>query len=241
MNISSNDIVADCVVANYKTAEIFKKYGIDFCCGGKISIKEVCQKTGVSEQKLLEDLNFLLINEAAELEVENLELDLLIDYIIEKHHAYIIKKAPEIESLLDKIVEVHGGLHSELLSIKDFFVKIKNELFDHMKKEENVLFPYIKNLVESKNNNSLIEAPSFITIKNPINTMELEHSVVGGVFNEIRKLSNNFFVPENTCNTYKITMLTISEFEDDLHRHIHLENNILFPKAINLEEGLFKK
>jgi len=241
MNISNNHIVADCVVKNYKTATVFKKYGIDFCCGGKVSIKKACKQAGVLEKDLIEDLNKVSKEVFVEDSVEAYELDDLIDYIIKKHHSYIVKMAPEIESFLNKIVEVHGAHHPELKKIKDIYQEITGELFSHMGKEENILFPLIKELVNTQKNKNKINFSHCGTIQNPINVMEMEHEAVGNSFREIRKISNNLTAPKDACNTYKTSFALLDEFENDLHRHIHLENNILFPKAIDLEEGLLKR
>lgn len=238
MSITKKQNVSECVTKNYKTAAVFKKYKIDFCCGGKISIQEACRKDKIDEKLLLQELNEIIKKRPQENMVENYELDILVDYIIKKHHAYILKTAPEIDSFLSKIVDVHGQRQPELKKVQEIFQAVKKELLSHMEKEENILFPYIKESVEAKNNNSQLAPPFFGTIKNPINMMEKEHESAGNCFREIRKITNNFTPPDDACNTYRISLSLLDEFENNLHRHIHLENNILFPKAIILENDL---
>ena len=241
MNITEDQTIAQCVANNYQTATIFKKHKIDFCCGGKISIREACQKNKVDEETLLQELNEATQQKSREDTAETYELDKLAKHIVEKHHAYVRQRIPEIEPFLDKVVRVHGEKHPELKKVQENFQAVKEELLNHMQKEENVLFPYIKQIVEAKKNNTQLEPPFFGTIKNPINMMEMEHESAGNAFKEIRELTNDLTPPDGACNTYRVTFSLLDEFENDLHRHIHLENNVLFPKSIMLETDLLSK
>jgi regulator of cell morphogenesis and NO signaling len=237
MNIMENTI-AELVVKNYKTAAIFKRHGIDFCCGGKISISEACDKQGVHQETLLKELQEALHMLPEKNDAASLELDELTRYIVDTHHNYVRQRIPEIEPFLEKVIRVHGEKHPELKQVRELFDAIKEELLTHMQKEENVLFPYIRTMVEAQNTQKTIEAPHFGTIKNPIRVMEHEHELAGDKCREIRNLTQNLTPPEGACNTYRVTFAMLDEFENDLHRHVHLENNILFPQSTQLEETL---
>jgi regulator of cell morphogenesis and NO signaling len=165
-------------------------------------------------------------------------LDLLADYIEKKHHRYVQDKTLEIQPYLDKICRVHGEHHPELFEIKNEFNASAGELAAHMKKEELILFPFIRKMVKAKQESSNVVAAHFGTINNPIQMMMDEHTVEGNRFKRIEELSNNYTPPQDACNTYRVSFALLKEFEQDLHLHIHLENNILFPKAIEMEKEL---
>lgn len=241
MTITKDQTIAQCVANNYQTATVFKKHKIDFCCGGKISISEACQKNKVDEEPLLQELNEVTQQKSQEDAAETYELDKLAKYIVEKHHTYVRQRIPEIEPFLDKVVRVHGEKHPELKKVQENFQAVKEELLNHMQKEEKVLFPYIEQMMEAKKNNAQLEPPFFGTIKNPINMMEMEHESAGNAFKEIREITNDLTPPDSACNTYRVTFSLLDEFENDLHRHIHLENNVLFPKSIMVETGLLSR
>lgn len=165
-------------------------------------------------------------------------MDLLADYIEKKHHRYVEEKSLEIKPYLDKICQVHGSRHPELYEINELFTASVGELAKHMKKEELVLFPFVRKMVKARQNGSSVDAPHFGTIQNPIQTMMAEHDNEGERFRKIESLSKDYTPPEDACNTYRVTLSLLKEFEDDLHLHIHLENNILFPKAAEMEKAL---
>jgi regulator of cell morphogenesis and NO signaling len=167
------------------------------------------------------------------------EPDFLVDHIINNHHQYVRRMIPVISLHADKVASGHGKNHPETIQIADLFLAIREELQNHMMKEERILFPYIKQLHYAKKNNGQITPPPFGTIKNPIRMMEAEHQSAGDAMHKIRELSNDFTFPPDACNTFKALYSELKEFEEDLHKHIHLENNILFPKSIKLEEELF--
>jgi regulator of cell morphogenesis and NO signaling len=233
--------IAECVANNYQTAAVFKKHQIDFCCGGKISIEEACKKANVDEQSLLQELDEVTQQKPQENAAEAYELDTLADYIVKTHHRYVREKLPEIEPFLNKVVRVHGHRHPELIKVQENFQAVKDELLSHMPKEENVLFPYIKQMTGANKDSTQFKPPAFGTIKNPIKMMEMEHETAGNGFKEIREITNDLTPPHDACNTYRVTYFLLDEFENDLHRHIHLENNVLFPKAIKLENDLLSK
>ncbi|MFA6770400.1 MAG: hemerythrin domain-containing protein, partial [Bacteroidales bacterium] len=175
---------------------------------------------------------------SAGIDFQSWPLDLLADYIEKTHHRYVQDKSLEIIQYLTKICEVHGTNHPELFKIKKLFTKVIENLAMHMQKEELVLFPFIRKMEKTLRSGQFLEKPSFGSIKNPIETMEDEHLAEGDRYREIDNLSNHYTIPKDGCNTYQVTYTMLKEFEEDLHMHIHLENNILFPKAILLEERL---
>ncbi len=237
MNTIDNKTVAEVVSENIKTAHIFKKYGIDFCCGGGITITKACEKKKLDYSQLKEEL--LKVDEAPKAyNYNSWKLDFLIDHILNVHHTYVAESIPLILQYSNRVAEVHGHHYTEVLKINDLFNEAANELASHMQKEETILFPYIKSLLQLELSKESLNSPPFGSINNPITMMEMEHEVVGDIFKEIAKLTNTFTPPEEACNTFRALYAKLDEFEQDLHQHIHLENNILHPKAKRLEQTL---
>lgn len=236
MNITKDTIIGDLVAHDYRAASVFKKNKIDFCCNGNRSIEDACTKKGLDTEQIVKDLNNT--NNAGTLnqtDYTSWPLDLLADYVEKKHHRYVREKIQEITPFLHKIVRVHGDRHPELLEVAQLFGESAEDLTDHMVKEESILFPHIRRMVESKHSNTPVSAP-FGTVQNPIKMMMAEHDNEGERFRKIAELTNDYTMPADGCTTYRVTFAMLKEFEDDLHLHIHLENNILFPKSIELEE-----
>lgn len=231
--------IGEFVVEDYRTAAIFQKYGIDFCCKGGRTINEVCETQKISSDELLSNLNSVSNQSNGQhTDYQLWDLDLLADYIEKKHHRYVEQKTPALIQYLDKLCEVHGANHPELFEINEHFKAGAGVLAQHMKKEELVLFPFIRKMAKAKNQGAKVEAPYFGSIENPIKMMMDEHTIEGDRYREIETLSKNYTPPEDACNTYKVTFSLLKEFQEDLHIHIHLENNILFPKSIKLEKEL---
>lgn len=246
MEITHQSIIGDIVSQNYKTAEIFKNYDIDFCCGGQQSIEEACIKGSLSSSEiktLVQSIQDFFINtqEVPKEDVREWPLDTLTEHIEKKHHAYVEAKIPLLKEYLDKIESVHKKEHPELIEINEIFKEASGQLAMHMKKEELVLFPFIKKMAKAQRENLPLETPHFGTIKNPIGRMDEEHDFEGEAFRKIASLSNNYSVPDDGCTTYNIAFQMLKEFEEDLHLHIHKENNILFQRAITLEENLLSQ
>jgi regulator of cell morphogenesis and NO signaling len=239
MNIQENQIIGELVAKDYRTASVFKKYGIDFCCQGNRTITDACQKKNIDSKSVVNDLDAIIQAQGDNTtDYKSWPLDLLADYIEKKHHRYVVEKTAEILPYLDKICRVHGERHPELFEINEHFNKTAGELAMHMKKEELILFPFVRKLVQAKQEGSNVIAPPFGTVQNPIAAMMQEHSNEGARFRIIDELSNNYTPPQDACNTFRVTFALLNEFEQDLHLHIHLENNILFPKAVELEKEL---
>ncbi|SFG46357.1 iron-sulfur cluster repair di-iron protein [Pontibacter chinhatensis] len=235
------ETVGELVAKDYRKAQVFKKYGIDFCCGGKKSVKQVCAEKGISQDELEAELIALdEAEKAREVEYNKWDLGFLADYIVNTHHKYLQEAIPALYEYTTKIARVHGSRHPELLEVVKHYTNVANELEAHMPKEERVLFPYIKQLEEAKKSGVKLEPAGFGSIQNPINMMEMEHESAGGEMERIRELTNNYTLPADACATYTVAFKKLKEFEDDLFRHIHLENNILFPKAIEMEKEVLK-
>jgi len=238
MNITKESNIGELVAQDYRTASVFKQNGIDFCCNGNRTIQEACDKSKIESEDLIAQLGASAYQtNGSSVNYNAWPLDLLADYIEKTHHRYVTAKIEEILPFLEKIVNVHGKNHPELAEIKQLFVDSAGELTSHMKKEELVLFPYIRKMEQTKQSVASLHPP-FGTVQNPIRMMMHEHDNEGERFRKIAALSNDYTPPEDACNTYKVTFALLKEFEDDLHLHIHLENNILFPKSIALEEHL---
>lgn len=239
MDITEQSIIGEVVADNYRYAGVFKSAGIDFCCTGNRTIREACDRKSISAKDLLEKLQKAAASGASgSTDYQSWDLDLLADYIEKKHHRYVQDAALEIRPYLDKVCRVHGPQHPELMEINTHFTATVGELTMHMKKEELVLFPFIKKMAKAKQDNTKIGPPHFGTIQNPIDMMMQEHVTEGDRFRKITELSSNYTPPMDACNTYRVTYALLSEFEQDLHLHIHLENNILFPKSIELEKSV---
>jgi regulator of cell morphogenesis and NO signaling len=238
MKITSATPVGEVVKTNFKAATMFQANKIDYCCGGNQTISEACEKAGVQPEQLIQQLETVLQDSDPDTEyINNLELSALADYIVNRHHAYVRKNIPFLKQNLDKITEVHGANHPELARVRDEFYASAGELTMHMQKEELLLFPYIKKMEEAQKENKNLPSPPFGKVANPIAAMMAEHESEGERYMRISELTNNYQVPADGCTTYEVTLKQLADFEKDLHRHIHLENNILFPKAKLLERS----
>ncbi len=219
--------IGEIVALDYRTASVFKEAGIDFCCGGKKEIVEACIEKGIDRDNLMKKLAAIKSSPAANI-YNYVEWDpgFLCDYIVNTHHKYVLKTMPELLNYTGKIASVHGERHPELLLVADLFFQINRELTQHMKNEEDVLFPAIKEVIISGS------AEAKKTITSEISRLSGEHEFAGNTMDKINVLTGNYKVPEDGCNTYKVALKLLGEFEDDLHTHVHIENNILFPKAM---------
>lgn len=229
------------VASNYKTASVFKKHKIDFCCNGNRTLSQACEEQKLDQEKIECELHAVLAESSSQDETINYKfwpLDLLVDYIEKKHHRYVKAQIPVLNQYLNKLCKVHGTNHPELFEIKELFDGCGEELTTHMQKEEMILFPAIRNLVNAQSHTENLKNFPFGTVKNPIQMMMHEHDTEGNRFRKISELTNTYTVPADACGTYKVAFALLKEFEEDLQLHIHIENNIIFPKAIKLEAEL---
>ncbi len=218
------------IVANdFRAASLFSKAGIDFCCGGKKTLHQACEEKSLNPAGLENEL-IELQNEPLSVSqnFNSWNLAFLADYIVNTHHQYVVKTLPQLVSYTRKIADVHGSHHPELVEVASLFSQVNAELLQHLQKEEEVLFPAITEALRGDSR----EARNIIASE--ISRMSGEHEFAGGAIDHISVLTNNYRVPEDACNTYLVTLRLLKQFEDDLHIHVHLENNILYPKALKL-------
>jgi regulator of cell morphogenesis and NO signaling len=234
--------IKEIVTQNFQTAKIFEKYSLDFCCRGGKTINEACAEKGISAEMVFTELAQLGGSiDVQKNEFSDMELDVLIDHIVKKHHAYVTQMIPINFTHTQKVKNVHGANHPEVIKIADHFETVAGDLLQHMRKEEQMLFPYILSLLTAKKTGQRLSFPPFGSVKNPIQMMEQEHQAAGDEMYEIRSLSNGYTPPDDACTTFKVSYQELKDFENDLHQHVHLENNILFPKAVQLEQELISK
>lgn len=228
--------MGEIVAKDLRKAEVFKKFGLDFCCGGKKTLEAACREKGLDILAVRAELEKpQAATAAAQHDFGSWSLAFLADYVVNVHHAYVKDNLPVLLQLGEKVAKRHGSTQPELITVYNKVIAMGNELLLHMKKEETILFPYIKQLEAHANSQ---DAPqTFTSVKEPVAMMENDHDIVGRLAEDIRALTNNYTLPENACNSYGLLFKKLEDFENDLHLHIHLENNILFPKAIALEQA----
>lgn len=232
--------IGELVAKDYRAATVFESFGIDFCCKGNRTVEEACENKKIDALEVKAQLDQVLSAASEEsMDYNKWPLDLLADYIEKKHHRYVEERIPLLIQYLNKLCKVHGDTHPELFEITRLFGETAGELTAHMKKEELILFPYIRKMLKkSQAGERLADAAHFGTIKNPIKAMMEEHEDEGERFYKIAELTGKYNPPADACNTYRVTYALLDEFEQDLHKHIHLENNILFPKSVDFEEAI---
>lgn len=226
--------LASIVTRNHQSAAVFEKYDLDFCCRGKRSLQEACREKKVNPASVLLDLEKITEHaDNAATQFSDLSLSELSGYIESTHHEYVRRQLPLIHGYLQKVASKHGERHPELMQILENFTAIREEMELHMMKEEKVLFPRIREIENlSSRNTPLSLSSTFISA--PVAMMEQEHEHAGELMADIRNLTNEYNAPADACTTYKLSFASLQAFEEDLHRHIHLENNLLFPAAIRL-------
>ncbi|PKD44444.1 iron-sulfur cluster repair di-iron protein [Rhodohalobacter barkolensis] len=229
------DIVAD----NYHAAGVFKEFGIDFCCGGGLPLGEVCERKGINPDQVTLKLSTMPTGGTTVNQKFNLwEPDFLIDYIINNHHTFVRTKTEEILVYAAKVANVHGERHPENIEIYQLFAKLSNELIQHLQDEEQTVFPLIKNIHLQIKNGEEVNEKLANQLRAELDHMIDDHEGAGDIMKEIRSLSNDFTPPADACATYQILYQNLAGFEEDLHQHVHLENNILFKKAETLLSDL---
>ncbi|HKK42922.1 MAG TPA: iron-sulfur cluster repair di-iron protein [Bacteroidales bacterium] len=225
--------IGQIVVRDYRTAAIFRDYDIDFCCGGQRYLSDVCYEKGIDSAELAERLDEVLLKaDRPGDDFKELSIDSLCDYIVRVHHGYILKTLPDLRVYTGKIAEVHGGNHKELLEIAEIFSRTGDELLIHLEKEEGIIFPSVKKLSGSDSSGAAV------ILGKELENLVKEHEDAGSAMAYIRKISGGYFVPEDGCNTWRVAYSMLENFEDDLHMHVHLENNILFPSVSEIIKNI---
>ncbi len=234
---TTSQTVREIALQEPSSIRVFEQYGIDYCCGGRKPLAEACAAKNVEVDAVIAALETAARTPDAVVEDwSKTSLAILSAHIVTTHHAYVIRELPRLADLAEKVVNRHGSSNCELLVIQSRLAQLDGELRGHQGKEEVVLFPYIANLEQAVANGGSKPNPNF-TVASPIATMLREHDAAGALMGEIRSLSHDYTTPEGACPTYHAFYDGLREFEQDLHRHIHMENNILFPRTISLEES----
>lgn len=230
--LTENITVGEIVAADFRTAKVFETHGIDFCCGGKVALSATCLEKGLDIDAIKKDLEVV---QSAPVErsqnYSSWEPPFLTDYIVNIHHSYLKENDAQIATYARKIAGVHGAHHPEVIQIASIFDKIATDMTTHLKEEEEVFFPALKRAYAAKMTGTTTEAKDRETIRASLLRLHREHEEIGDAVHLIRHLSKDYSIPGDVCNTFMVTYQKLKEFEDDLHKHVHLENNILFPKA----------
>ncbi len=227
--------IGEIVAEDYRTAKVFQKYDMDFCCGGDVALSTACGERGIELPRVIEELS-----EAKEGTIERNQnysawaLSFLIDYIVNVHHSYVKENTGQLRDYTHKIAEVHGARHPELQEIASLFDGIATELLNHLKEEEEDFFPAVKRMEECQKAGTAPAPADRESIETALDRLVQDHEAVGDAIHKIHSLAGGFAIPDDACNTYTVTYQKLKEFEDDLHKHVHLENNILFPKVARL-------
>jgi regulator of cell morphogenesis and NO signaling len=239
--IEPSSYVTDIVTNDYRTAEVFRKFNIDFCCGGKWPLDIVCQNKNLDTEEIISELKKIIQQSAsnAALDFDNWEIDFLTDYILNVHHQYLRKALPEIKEQTTKFLDGHRKKYPELEEVESILNRFMKEIPPHIRQEEEIFFPYIKQIYHAYKHRESYAKLLIRTLRKPLEeVMQKEHETTGAGLNKLRTLTNNYTPPENACITHKVTFAKLKELDKDLVQHIHLESNILFPKAIEMEKEL---
>jgi len=235
MNIAETPL-GELVAENINRARVFEKFGLDYCCGGKKTLGASCDEKGLDTQEVINALNTSDAEKIADkTDWRNTTMTELVDHILATHHNYLNSELPRLTDLIAKVVNAHSDHHPELVTVAEVFGSLNNELLSHMGKEEEILFPIIKQM-ESDGTTEFHCG----SVENPINVMEMEHANAGDALSRLRSLNNDYQAPEDACISYQALMKALSELEFDMHQHIHKESSILFPRAIAKEKELTK-
>ena len=236
--INSEMTVRDVALQVPQSTRLFESLKIDYCCGGNQPLGQACASAGVDVDDVMEMLAGVESNETGVLDFQNASLPELIRHILDTHHVFTKAEMDRLESLTDKVLNAHGGNHPELIHLDELLTRLCDDLKPHMFKEEQVLFPYMMALVQAADQNRPVPFAPFGTVNNPIRMMMREHDTAGEILREMRLLTSDYKVPADACISYQTLYQALENFEKDLHQHIHLENNILFPRALDLETVL---
>ena len=231
MSLTGQTRIGDVVATDFRAAAVFQQFGIDFCCGGKKSIAEVCEARQLSQEAVLQALERACARPDLSPRFGEWQPDALVNFIVRAHHGYVKDALPALVAYTGKLAAVHGDRHPELREVADLTVQVADEMTSHMAKEEQVLFPYIVAVAHASRTDSPIPQAPFGSIDNPIRMMEHEHESAGSAMARIRHLTGDYTPPADGCTTYRVCLQALEAFESDLHAHVHLENNILFPRA----------
>lgn len=233
-NMHPNKTVREIVMENPSASRVFEAAGIDYCCGGNKPLAEACERANVRTEYVLEQLERAASSGSQQKDWTSARANELIAHIVDQHHGYVRRETPRVNALLERVAARHGVSHPEVLRIAQLFRELVDELGTHMSKEENILFPLIERLEKGS---PLPAGAPFGSVSFPISRMIAEHDDAGALEAEIRNLANGYEPPADACPTFRALYSALNEFERDLHLHVHLENNILFPAAEKFEKN----
>ena len=237
MTLTVTKNVRDYAIETPQTIPVFEKLGIDFCCEGNRPLEEACASANLNLNEVLKALETALAQPVrpSDRQLRAGSLAELITHIVTTHHAYVRAQIPEVERLMEKVYSKHGANHPELAHIRSVFHGLGQELMMHLMKEENILFPYIERMEEAVVQDDPILPPPFGTVANPVHMMEHEHDEAGAALRALREASKGYTPPADACTSFQALYTALENFDKDLHQHIHLENNVLFPRAVQME------
>lgn len=236
MNVTQETKLKDVILENPAAAPILEKAGMDYCCGGKQTVGEACLKAGMPPEVLLERLREAANDVSPEAkDWTTASMSELARHIVNKHHSYVREALPRISDHLAKVAQKHASNHPETERIQDLFDVLAGELMQHMQKEEMIVFPYVEQMSAAAESGTKLHTPFFGTVQNPVAMMIKEHDSAGELIGQIKELSSSFTAPADACTTFTLVYRELEEFDRDLRLHIHLENNILFPRAVEME------
>ena len=235
--INSAMSVRDVAIQVPESTRLFETLKIDYCCGGNKPLTEACASAGVEVDNVIAMLTVLSRKDNDTVDFQKLSLTELITHILETHHVFTKSELDRLDALTEKVIGAHATNHPELLKVGELFRQLSADLKPHMFREEQILFLYMKALELAASQNQSRPFAPFGTVANPIRVMTKEHDTAGDILRELRTVTSDYTVPADACISYKTLYQALEEFEKDLHKHIHLENNILFPKAVELEHS----
>jgi regulator of cell morphogenesis and NO signaling len=238
--INSDMTVREIAVQLPQSTRLFEKLKIDYCCGGNRTLTEASSVAGVDVSdvvKILEE-QYQQAPQSNFVEFQKFSLPELITHILDTHHVFTKQEMTRLEALTAKVIAAHGASHLELHLVGKLFQQLSADLKPHMLKEEQVLFPYMLALEAAAQSNQPVPFAPFGTLNNPVRMMMLEHDTAGEILRELRTITSDYTVPRDACMSYRTLYEALAAFEKDLHQHIHLENNLLFPRAVEVEARL---
>jgi regulator of cell morphogenesis and NO signaling len=235
MNLDRNIPVAGLAVKVPEAIRVFENFGIDYCCGGEQSLEQACKVRHTDVQGVISAIQQAMEGARRPSESASASQSELVDHIVNSHHQFTRTEIERLSALLQKVIAAHGTRHPELLLVQKVFKDLAHDLTPHLWKEERVLFPYILALDSSFNSRTRPATPPFVTLQNPLRMMSFEHDLAGQLLRELRRSTTDYTVPADACSSYKALYDALKHFEADLHQHIHLENNLLFPRAMDME------
>jgi regulator of cell morphogenesis and NO signaling len=234
--------VSEIVRSNFRTADVFTKYGINYCCGGQFSLADACSTRNIDYRQMAIELEDATrsVKLPSSLQFSEWKLDFLADYILNVHHAYLKQAIPSLESVLNVFVAGHKGKYPELIDLQEIFTELTRVLMPHIQHEDEIIFPYIKQIDAAHRRNEPYGNLFVKTLRKPLTCIEIVHDEVSGLLLELKSYTRDFNYPDSACTNHQVIFHKLREFYDDLQQHMHLENNLLYPKAKEIELHLLR-